>query len=182
MTKKEKAAAAAMTREQIGQIVGDMAEKNVQLAVLLARKNARIDAIRSEFEDLENRLTQALAGSEEVVKHWASVHKDEPNQFGENRSIEFARGRIGWRLGKHAVRAAAGMTLKEVVKRLLGLDWGKQFVRNDPELAKDVIIQNRQSLTAEQLTAAGIVIEQEDHFFIETKADQPVEAAPASCN
>lgn len=182
MTKKEKAAVAAMTREQIGQIVGDMAEKNVELAVLLARKNARLDAIRQEFEELENRLSVALSSEQEIVKHWASVHKDEPAQFGDSRSIEFARGRIGWRLGKYAVRPASGMTIKEAVKRLLALDWGKQFVRTEPELAKDVIIQNRQTLTADQLASAGLVIEQEDHFFLETRADEAVLSAAPSCS
>lgn len=170
MTKKQKLEFGAMTREDIAEHVGEYTRAKIHLDRLTAGMNKELDAIRARFAEQIEAAQKNAQTHHDIVEAWAEVNKAE---FDKVRSIDFARGVVGYRLGTFKVTTTKGVTFKDAIKLLLRLPWGKQFVRIKEELDREAIIANREKLTAQQMAKAGIAIEQEDRFYLEPKADEP---------
>jgi len=80
---------------------------------------------------------------------------------------------VGFAISTKAKVAMAneGDNWESVALRLEGLSWGEAFVRYpDPEVDKDALIKERDNITAKQLEAAGIRIDQPEKFYVQPKS------------
>lgn len=171
MTKKEKFEAAQLSRDSISEKVGIITANSIERERLVAKMNKQLDEVRANFAERIECCDAEVKAATEIVQAWAEAHRDEA--FHGAQSIEFARGTVGFRLGKFRVVTTKGVTLDDVVKALHTLPWGKQFIRSVEEVDKAAILANKDSLTAAQMAKAGIAIEQEERFYIEPKQDEP---------
>jgi phage host-nuclease inhibitor protein Gam len=100
----------------------------------------------------------------EQLERWADENRTE---FGKLKSLEMTHGQIGWRMSTPSLGLLKKVTWKEVLRRLMSMRF-RRFVRNKPEVAKDLILAYREKLEARGLLAKiGVEVVQEESFFAE---------------
>lgn len=175
MTKKQQLAFAGMNDAEVAAAVGRFTEAKIALDALTAEMNAELDAVRAKYTNRGVELSNIMFEQDEMVRVWANANKD---RFDKARSIDFPRGFVGFRLGNFKVVTAKGIRQADAAQMLARLPWGRDYVRESVELNKEALIADREKLTAAQTAKAGIAIVQEEHFFIEPKADEPAKVDP----
>ena len=170
MTKKQKQDAAALSMDEVGALVGKFTQASIALDALTAEMNAELDEIRKRYAARTERLATTAGEAQELVAAWAAGNKA---RFEKDRSIDFARGIVGFRLGNFKVTTPKGITQADAAQMLAALPWGKPFIRETVELNKEALIAARTELTAAQCAKAGVSIVQEEHFFLSPKQDEP---------
>ncbi len=181
MAKKTKIQSAdiALTVEQVGAIIGEVADLQLAHDAELLALNTKLNAARATHEPELKRIGDEIKAKTLQVE--AFVRANAETMFQEPRSQAFPRGEIGLRWGQWAVTTLKGVTQKEAVKRLLSFRWGKSFLRQpDPQLDKDALLKARETLKPERLMAAGIAFEREETFFLEIKQDAATPSASAA--
>lgn len=175
MTKKAKMDAATMSREEIGNHVGEFTRAKIHADKLTAQMNIELDRVRAKHAEQIEAAQKTAALHAQVIEAWAEGNKD---LFDNTRTMEFARGFVGFRLGNFKIVTPKGITQQDAAEMLAKLPWGSRFIRQTIELDKQALIAARDELTAAQTAKAGIAIVQEEKFFLEAKQDepQPVEA------
>lgn len=163
-----KSTAPALTREQVADIVGVITVADNTRAKLVAEMNAEIDAVRARYSDQIEGLDIEIGDKTASLESWARANQD---AFGSARSMEFARGTIGFRLGMWQVKPTKGNTLKTILEALKRTTWGQAYIRTKEELDRENLVAMRGELTADQAARAGFTFVQEDRFFVEPKQD-----------
>lgn len=176
MKKAEQMAAQALSREEIGERVGRITAATIEQDRQTAKMNKELDAIRAKYAERLEAAAADIASNAEIVEAWAQGHRD---LFEKTRSIEFARGTIGFRLGNFKVVPKKGVTLKTITETLAKMPWAKPFVTREKvtTLNREAIIAARDTLTAEQCAKGGFSVEQDDNFYVEPKQDEPAAVA-----
>jgi hypothetical protein len=102
--------------------------------------------------------------------------------FAERKSRETSLAVFGFELTPHRVETAnRKIKWADVVTRLLRLPWGKAYVRQaEPKPDKEALLADREKLTPEQCTAAGIAFAQDEQFFIRPKPETAAASAVAA--
>lgn len=158
---------------------------------------AEITALQIEQAGLEGRMKEFIARTErqmadqlrplqlkaeEIAKRvkarvakvevFVTEHRDEllPEK---KKSFELPTAEVGFALSNKpkVVLANDSDEWASAAERLEALKWGGPFVRlPDPEVDKEALIAARDTLTAKQLAAAGLRIEQPEKFFVRPKS------------
>jgi len=130
--------------------------------------NQQILKIKTNFETNIIELRDKADKLEKDVKAFCISRKKE---FATNRSKEMTYGRIGFRLGKGALKLLNSRTftwdrVKEKAESLFGL---KYIRKVETLLDKAKIIQDADNggLTPEQIQALGCKVEKSDNFFLD---------------
>ena len=89
------------------------------------------------------------------------------------KSLDWPMATLGFRTNPPSVGTRRkSITFCAAAKLLLTSDWGRLFVRYpDPAIDKEAILAARGKLTEEQLSAVGLVIEQDEEFFIQPRSE-----------
>ena len=147
----------------------------VRLKIGHTKTTARME---SEIATVQKRYAEELAdGLAEIAEHEAAIHDycaaHRADLFPEKKSREMASAVIGFEFTPPRVETAnKKLKWADVVTRLLRLDWGRAYVSQPaPKPDKDALLKDRQALTPEQTTAAGIQFVQDEQFFIRPNAE-----------
>jgi phage host-nuclease inhibitor protein Gam len=120
-----------------------------------------INAIGAEIEDRMARLTT-----------WADQNRGE---FADRRSIETPSATFGFRLGTPKVGKLRGWTWDRVLEAVAKTAGPfKHWIREKIELDKTAILADRR--VGEKIESLGIVIEQDETFYVEPKLSAPAKA------
>jgi len=169
-SKKQMEEGATIDLAQVARLVGEVTALQINLDAEEAEQNGELDDVRRKHGSRIKTLQQRIAERTGLVEGWAESNKD---TFATKRSLDFARGTIGFRLGQWQVKTRAKMTFKKVVEILKELPGGRTFLRErEPDLDKESLIAARATLTTEQLTVMGVRIVQEETFYIEPKTEE----------
>ncbi|HWY76900.1 MAG TPA: host-nuclease inhibitor Gam family protein [Verrucomicrobiae bacterium] len=138
-----------------------------------AQMEARIAAIQQEYAKPIGDLSDNISAREEAVTAYCLTHRAE--LFAEKKSRETLTAVIGFEWTPYRVETTGRkVTWKVVVQSLLGLVWGKDYVRHpEPQPDKDALLRDREKLTTDQLERAGICFARDDQFFIRGKEVAP---------
>jgi phage host-nuclease inhibitor protein Gam len=149
--------------------VSEIIRLRAQRAARLAELEARLAAVQEAFARPIAELDHQLLDRESAVQNYCHAHRAE--LFAAKKSRETHSAVIGFELSPHRVETAGRrVTWRTVVSALLGLDWGRAYVRQpEPQLNKDVLLADRHKLTPDQLAAAGIRFAQAEQFYIRSK-------------
>ncbi len=123
-------------------------------------------------------LNTSIDDRTRIVEAWARVNME--RQSGSKRSIKLLHGTVGFRLSKPRVAERSGRSFRRAAYWLARLVWGRKYLR-PATVNKEAILKDRVELEArpERLRKIGLVIEQDDVFYVETEqvrsdAIQPV--------
>jgi len=153
--------------DDVDRLVHLMARAEAEMGAAKAQADERVRAINA---DLDVRLTPLAAHREaiqESIETFASAHRKD---FGGDRSLALAHGRVGWRATPPAVRFLR--PAEEIVAGLKerGLEMA---VMTTERPSKDVLATFPENL----LGKLGVRITQRDDFYVEF-AEASISDAP----
>lgn len=157
---------APKTREEMEQLVGEIAAMKIEERRLKALLDDHINGLKESYLKQINACTEGVASRMPCALAWAEAH---PEDFGKLRSIEMLHGTIGWRTNTPSLKTLSGWTwdrVLDVVKKLPALSG---YVRTKEEINKQALLGDRETLGPDGLRAIGVKVVQEDEFFVEPK-------------
>lgn len=147
--------------------VGEIAKLTIERDQALNEMDAKIQAIRVDYEDLLAGLTADLEAEMAMAQQWAEAN---PLEFSARKSIEMTHGTIGFRTGMPRLKTLKGMTWEKVLNRLRSAM--PEFIRRKEEADKDRLLAERATL---DLPAIGLQVVQDETFFVEVKRETAAE-------
>ncbi len=154
----------ALQTEAAG-LVAELAKRQAEAELALAKEQR---PTQLKVEEITKRVKARLA----KVEVFVTEHRDELMP-GAKKSFELPTAVVGFALSNKpkVVMTGADDDWGSVALRLEALPWAENYVRTpEPEVDKEELIANRDSLTAKQLAAAGLRIEQAEKFYVEPKS------------
>jgi phage host-nuclease inhibitor protein Gam len=157
--------------EALDVAVAEVVRLKINYTEATAAKDADVAVIEKDHQSKITALTDAIAEMESRVQDYCTAHR--ALLFAEKKSRETSLAVFGFELTPHRVEPAnKKIHWKDVVARLLRLAWGNAYVRNpEPKPDKEALLADREKLTDEQCTAAGIQFCQDEQFFIRPKPE-----------
>jgi phage host-nuclease inhibitor protein Gam len=167
--------------ESLDTAVAAVVRKRIELTKLKASKDADVAGIERHYQPSITFREKEIADAEAGILAFCEANR--AALFPKLKSRETSLAVFGFEFTPPRVETSSRkVTWKDVVARLLKLSWGKAYVTTPaPKPDKDALLADREKLTPEQQTAAGIQFCQDEQFFIrpkpETAADAVKEAA-----
>lgn len=167
--------------ESLDAAVADVVRKRIKLTQATAAKDAEVAAVERNHQHGLTRQQKEIGEAETVIFEYCLANR--AAMFAEKKSRETGLAIFGFEMTPPRVETSSRkIAWKDVVARLLKLSWGKAYINTPaPKPDKDALLADREKLTPEQLTAAGIQFCQDEQFFIrpkpETAAETPAQEA-----
>ena len=160
--------------EALDVAVAEVVRLKIKHTEATAAKDADVAAIEKDHQTKITALVEAIAELEGRVQEYCTAHRGA--LFPERKSRETTLAVFGFEMTPPRVEPAnKKIHWKDVVARLQRLAWGKAYVRTpEPKPDKEALLTDREKLTPEQLTAAGIQFCQDEQFFIRPKPETAV--------
>lgn len=136
---------------------------------LEAQLNQELATIREQYEPQITQLKTDMVEPVETLK----VYGVEQRNNWDGKSTELANCVIGFRTNPASVAKTKGITWDAIVGLLKANKIVKHFVKVKEDVDKAAILKEYGDLKiSKQLQAVGIVIEQEECFYVDTKKDK----------
>jgi phage host-nuclease inhibitor protein Gam len=136
---------------------------------LEAQMNEKLATIREQFEPQITQLKTDMVEPVEVLK----VYGVEQRNNWDGKSTELANCIIGFRTNPASVGKTKGITWDAIVGLIKANKILKHFVKVKEDVDKASILKEYGDVKiSKQLQAVGIVIEQEECFYVDTKKEK----------
>ncbi len=156
-----------ITVEKAGKIFAEYAEAHAKVNKINADIDVKVNQIRTKYQEELLDLNESMKKNADLLEHFA---KTNPELFEKRRTLEFAHGKLGFRLGQWK---AVNLFKKwdDVLVKLK--DKLPDFVRVKEEVDKQGLIDNRENEEIASLyPLCGVSIEQDETWFIEPKTEE----------
>ena len=131
--------------------------------------NEKIQALRELYEPEITELTEGLDEPYDTLKSYAIENRKD----WDNKSIELASCTIGFRLPPPSVNRQKGMTWLAIIGLMLKRKSLKDFVKVKQDIdKKEILAAQNDAKLMKELGSVGIVIEQEEEFFVDAKLEK----------
>lgn len=157
--------------EALDAAVADIVRLRLERAKVKAELQSRITDLEKAYTARIVELEKQIDEKETQVRDYCVAHRSE--LFPDRKSRETLTAIYGFELTPWRVeRISRKVTWRDIVQRLLRLDWGRAYIRfGEPTVDKESLLANREQLTPEQLSEAGICFARDEQFFIRPKTD-----------
>jgi len=172
MTKRQKLEPCIISsRAALEAVVADIVKLKLEHTQAAAVMEHEIAGIQKRHQENLLGITRQLEAREAGV--FVYCQKNRAALFPKKKSLDLLLATVGFELTPPRVdKISAKDTFGKIGLRLENLDWGAAYVRYpDPEVNKEKILTDRAQLKPEQLKEAGLVIDQDENFFIRPKSD-----------
>lgn len=161
--------------ESLDAAVAEAVRLKNQHALARAEKDAEVIAVEKRHQAKLQKITDDIAVVETMIAEYCLANRS--TLFAERKSRETPLAEFGFELTPPRVEPSSRkIKWKDIVARLLRLPWGKAYVRHpEPVPDKQALLADREKLTPEQCTAAGIQFCQDEQFFIRPKPESAQE-------
>ena len=151
--------------------VADTVRLKIHHTQIVAAKDNELAAVEKKHQTGITENAARMAEAEDAIQAYCAVNRVE--LFPDKKSRETGLAVFGFEMTPPRVETAnKKIKWKDVLERLKRLGWGKAYVRQPPEQPdKEAMLADREKLTPEQLTAAGIQFCQEEQFYIRPKPE-----------
>jgi phage host-nuclease inhibitor protein Gam len=159
------------TRQQAEATLGMLCESEIERNRITLEMDASLTEIRQEFEGRIDPHQRRVEDLTLALEDWATAN---PQEFPSGRkSIDFVHGEIGFRTGMPKFKKLRRFkTLQLMAEAMRKLAWARKYVKQSPPTVnKELVIANRDKLTAEQLNTLGIQIVQDESFYVDPKTE-----------
>jgi len=157
--------------------VADVVRFKINHTQAVAAKEAETAAVEKRHQARIAKLLEEIAAGEDEIARYCLAHRAE--LFDEKKSRETTLAVFGFEFTPPRVEPASRrLKWADVVTRLLRLPWGKAYLnRPEPKPDKNALLADREKLTMEQQTAAGIQFCQDEQFFLRPKPETAAESS-----
>lgn len=178
-TKMKTPAPVIVTRDEMRQVAGEIAELENRLNALTTAMNLELDEVRKRHEPEIEVVKQDLSIKGKAALDWCVRNEDQ--EFAKSRTIDFTRAEVLFKRGNYEVTYRSGWKVDDVIKALKaflkpGKPPGSNYVRTTEEVNKELIIQDRKEYTEEEWLAMGVRIIQGKSMTVTGKGE-PVQNA-----
>ena len=163
----QRVATTIRSREELESVLGEYAAAAIEQAKLGADLDAGLNRVRAAYEPRMAEVAETLEALWADLESWAALHRDE---FAERRSLELLHGALGFRTGNPTLKTIKGVRWETVVD-ILAFKGLERYVRRCPEVAKDLLLADREQLGAEAMEELGLRVVQDERFFIEPRME-----------
>ena len=166
--------------ESLEATIATIVRLKIEHTALVADKEATTAAIEKQHQPAITAKLEDIAAREEAAHAYCLAHR--PALFPDKKSRETGLAVFGFELTPPRVEPASRkIKWADVVERLARLSWGRAYVRQpEPQPDKKGLLTDREKLTPEQCTAAGITFCQDEQFFIRPKAESAADSTLTS--
>jgi phage host-nuclease inhibitor protein Gam len=157
--------------EALDSAVAEVVRQRILHTRAAAARDAALAAVEHRHQEGLTALATQITLLEAGIRDFCEARR--PELFAVRKSRETNLAEFGFELTPPRVETAnKKVKWREVASRLLGLDWGAAYLRqNEPQPDKQALLADRERLTAEQRAAAGIQFCQDEQFFIRPKPE-----------
>ncbi|MCF0257488.1 MAG: host-nuclease inhibitor Gam family protein [Bacteroides heparinolyticus] len=178
-TRVKKTIVTGVTREMADEAFAKYAKADAQSARMIADIELQCAKIREKYSEKLTLLSAEKDSAFDVLQAYATEHQAE--LFSKKKSLEMAHGVIGFRTGTPKLKTLKGFTWAralEYVQRLM-----PDYIRKSEEIAKDRLLMDRDGETmingegykmSDAMANCGIVVVQEETFYVEPKKEEGV--------
>lgn len=149
-------------REEMEDLVRDLCMLKINADELqndLAREKHDLMA---RYEDRIKSINVRIAEMEELARQWAEAN---PAEFATKKSVVLVHGVVGWRKGMPSLKTLKGWKWDRVLN-VLKVAF-PEYVRVKEEVAKNVILDQRDTIGDDRLKRMGVYVDQSPEFFVE---------------
>ncbi len=159
------------TREGLDAAVAEVAALKFQLAAARSEMELEMARVQERRQGEMAILAKQIEIREAGVFTFCRAHRAQ--LFPGKKSIDFLMATVGFRTEPPSVqRTSRKENWSAIARRLESTDWGKRYLHTpEPELDKKALLADREKLTAEQLTQAGLRFDQPEQFYIAPKSE-----------
>ena len=172
MNKKEKIQTVPiLSREALEVAVAEVATLKIQFAAAEAEMELEIARVQERHQGPMLALAKRIQIREAGVFVYCQQHRAQ--LFPDKKSIDFLLATVGFRTEPPSVEKSSRKdTWTAIAQRLEALGWGSRYVNiPEPEVDKKALLADREKLSLEQLSEAGIRFEQDELFYITPKSE-----------
>lgn len=176
-SRKSQKLTAGITELQYNESLAKFAANDTKLASLAAEMEEEIQAIREEFDGDINILEAEQKLLMAVIKGYCVANRD--SIFPEKKkSIDSLYGTLGFRNGTPALRTVSkGITWENVLAKLKELKL-TEYIRTVEEPNKEKLLADRnKEEVVKHFPDLGVVVKQEESFYIDLKKEEVATAA-----
>jgi phage host-nuclease inhibitor protein Gam len=150
--------------------VADCVRLKIAHTKRLADRDDAIAAVEKEHEAGIQASAADIADREAAIRDYCDAHRAE--LFPVNKSRETGLAVFGFEYTPPRVETAnRKIKWADVLERLRRARWGLAYIRSKESLDKEALLADREKLTPEQCTAAGIQFAQDEQFFLRPKPE-----------
>ena len=157
--------------ESLEAAVADAVRTRIQLTQWRAKKEAAVALLEKNYQPADTGLQEKIAALESAAHDYCAANR--AVLFVVKKSRETNLAEFGFELTPWRVETGSKkIKWKDVVARLARLTWGLAYIRQpEPQPDKQALLSDRDKLSPEQLTSAGIQFCQDEQFFIRAKPE-----------
>ena len=157
--------------EALDSQVADVVRMKINHKLAVGEMEAEMAAIQKRHQSRIAKLLESIADGEGEISDYCNANRAE--LFAEKKSRETTLAVFGFEMTPPRVEPSSRkIKWADVVARLLKLSWGKAYLNTpEPKPDKNALLSDREKLSPEQLTAAGIQFCQDEQFFIRPKPE-----------
>ncbi len=172
MSKKEKMQIIPIvSREALDAAVAEVATLKIQYAAAKADMELEIARVQERRQEQMLALGKQIEIREAGVFVYCQQHRAQ--LFPDKKSIDFLLATVGFRTEPPSVEKSSRKdTWTAIAQRLEALPWGSRYVNTpEPEVDKKGLLADREKLSLEQLSEAGLRFEQDELFYITPRSE-----------
>ncbi|MBQ7531861.1 MAG: host-nuclease inhibitor Gam family protein [Paludibacteraceae bacterium] len=179
-TRQKKTVFTGVSQEMANDAFASYAKSDARIQKLQAEIELQCAKIREKHADELSRLDAEREQAFDVLQSYALENQQE--LFAKKKSLEMAHGTIGFRTGTPKLKTLKGFTwgaALNLTKHIL-----PQYIRVSEEIAKDMLIADRESEDVQTgthnsgipmrdaLAECGMQVVQEETFYVEPKKEE----------
>ena len=172
MSKKEKIQTIPIvSREALDAAVAEVATLKIQYAAAKADLELEIARAQERRQEQMLALRQRIEAREAGVFVYCQQHRAQ--LFPDKKSIDFLLATVGFRTEPPSVEKSSRKdTWTAIAQRLETLEWGARYINTpEPEVDKKALLADREKLSPDQLSEAGLRFEQDEFFYISPNSE-----------
>ena len=164
-TRVKKVIISGITSEQAEIAFSEFATADAKVQNIQSKMDMEITRIRDKYADVLAEQQAIREKNFEIMQTFATEHREE--LFSRRKSYESAHGTFGFRTGTPKLKGFTWASVTNLVKEFL-----PAYIRVSEELAKDRLLADRdKEEVAEQLSKCGMVVVQDETFYVEPKKE-----------
>lgn len=178
--RKKKAIISGVTRDEAEQAFARYAKADASINKMNAEIDLQCAKVRERYQEKISALSTEREEAFDTLQSFACEHQSE--LFTKKKSLEMAHGVIGFRTGTPKLKTLKGFTWASALR--LVKEFLPGYIRTTEEIAKDKLLADRDTHLetpegdaqrevpmSEQMARCGIVVSQDETFYVEPKQE-----------
>jgi phage host-nuclease inhibitor protein Gam len=158
--------------------VADCVRLKIKHTNRLADRDHALASVEKNHEAGIQSSAADIADAEAAIRDYCDANR--AGLFAEKKSRETGLAVFGFEMTPPRVETAhRKIKWADVLERLRRAKWGLAYIRTRESLDKEALLADRDKLTPEQVTAAGVQFVQDEQFFLRPKPETAADSEAA---